>query len=193
MQASELTPTYFATPVEFRGWLAKHHDSETELWVGFYKKATGRPTISYAEAVDEALCYGWIDGLKHKHDELSYKLRFTPRKPKSLWSATNVANVERLVREGRMTPAGLAKVEAAKADGRWQAAYQGASTATIPDDLQQLLDANPKAKVFFGTLNATNRYVFLFRLMTAVKPATRAKRLQQTIELLNNGQVIHQL
>ncbi len=186
-----MNPSLFATPADFRTWLTQHHATATELWLGIAKKGSGIPSITYAEALDEALCFGWIDGLKKSHDALQFKLRFTPRKPKGLWSKINVAHVERLIGEGRMMPAGLAQVDAAKRDGRWDAAYHGGATSTVPADLQAVLDAEPKIAAFFADLDRANRYAMLFRLQTAMKPETRAKRLAVIVQMLREGRGYH--
>lgn len=183
-------PTYFPDAKTFRRWLAANA-AATELWIGFYKKGSGKTGLTYADAVDEALCFGWIDGLKKAHDAVSYKLRFTPRKANSVWSKINVANAERLIREGRMKEAGLAAVAVAKANGRWEAAYEGGRSITVPPDLQAWLDANPDGAAFFASIDAANRYAFLYRLATAARPETRAKRYDVIIRMLAAGKVFH--
>lgn len=183
--------TFFATPAALRAWLVEHHSDTSELWIGFYKKGAARVAMTYPEAVDEALCFGWIDGQKKAHDTVSYKLRFTPRKANSVWSKVNVGHAERLVREGRMTDAGLAAITTAKANGRWEAAYAGSRAITVPDDLQAWLDNHPDQAAFFASISAANRYAFLYRLATAVKPETRAKRFQVIVGMLTAGQVFH--
>jgi uncharacterized protein YdeI (YjbR/CyaY-like superfamily) len=188
---TEITPTLFKSAKAFEAWLKKHHASSEGLWLQIAKKSANEPSVTYAEAVDLALCFGWIDGQKKGLDEQHFLQRFTPRRPKSIWSKINVAKVAALIEAGRLQPAGQAQVDAAKADGRWEGAYDGARTSTVPDDLQAALDATPSAKTFFATLNATNRYAVLWRVQTAVKPDTRAKRIGQLVEMLARGEVIH--
>ena len=186
-----MNPTYFATPADLRAWLGQNHATATELWLGIAKKGSGIASVTYAEALDEALCFGWIDGLKKAHDATHFKQRFTPRKGKSLWSRINVSHVERLMSQGRMTPAGLAQVEAAQRDGRWDAAYHGGAASTVPGDLQAILDAEPTVAAFFAGLDRANRYAVLFRLQTATKPETRAKRLAVIADMLRERRVYH--
>ncbi len=188
-----MDPTYFATPAELRAWLTQHHATATELWLGIAKKGSGIASVTYAEALDEALCFGWIDGLKKAHDARHFKQRFTPRKARSLWSKINVAHVARLEAAGRMTPAGRAQVVAAQQDGRWDAAYHGGAAATVPEDLQAMLDAEPVVAAFFAGLDRANRYAILFRLQTATNATTRAKRLAVIVGMLRDGRVYHPL
>jgi uncharacterized protein YdeI (YjbR/CyaY-like superfamily) len=186
-----MNPTFFATPAELRAWLVEHHDSATELWLGIAKKGSGIPSVTYAEALDEALCFGWIDGLKKSHDDKHFKQRFTPRKARSLWSKINVAHVQRLVDAGRMMPAGQAQIDAAKRDGRWEAAYHGGAQSTVPADLQAILDAEPEVAAFFSSLDRANQYAILFRLQSATKPELRAKRLAVMAAMLREKRVFH--
>ncbi len=188
-----MDPTYFATPAELRAWLTQHHATATELWLGIAKKGSGIASVTYAEALDEALCFGWIDGLKKAHDARHFKQRFTPRKARSLWSKINVAHVARMEAAGRMTPAGRAQVVAAQQDGRWDAAYHGGAAATVPEDLQAMLDAEPGVAAFFAGLDRANRYAMLFRLQTATNATTRAKRLAVIVGMLRDGRVYHPL
>ena len=181
----------FASSREFRDWLAENHGSCDGILLRIYKKDSGIPTVTYAEALDQALCFGWIDGQKQPYDEQSWLQKFTPRRPKSRWSKNNTQHAERLIQSGEMTPAGLKEVEAAKADGRWNAAYDSFATATVPDDFLQELARNKKAKAFFETLNSANVYSITYRLQTAKKPETRAKRMQAIIEMLNRGEKFH--
>jgi uncharacterized protein YdeI (YjbR/CyaY-like superfamily) len=183
--------TFFVDRDGFRAWLAGHGATTSELHLGYYRKGSGKPSITHAEAVEEALCFGWIDGIGHAIDAECYTVRFTPRKPKSKWSKKNVDTVERLEREGKMTDAGRAAVTAAQADGRWAAAYDGSRTITVPDDFAALLDAHPQAKAFFATLSAANRYAVLYRLHMATKPEARAKRLAEILTMLDEGRVYH--
>lgn len=181
----------FKSARAFEAWLNKHHANSDGLWLQIAKKGAEEPSVTYAEAVDLALCFGWIDGQKKGLDEQHFLQRFTPRRPKSIWSRINITKVATLIEAGRMQPAGQAQVDAAKADGRWARAYDGALTSTVPDDLQGALDATPAAKTFFATINATNRYAVLWRVQTAVKTETRAKRIAQLVEMLARGEVIH--
>lgn len=186
-----MTPVYFASSAELRAWLEQHHATATELWIGIAKKGSGVASVTYADALDEALCFGWIDGLKKAHDALFFKQRFTPRKARSLWSKINVGHVERLTRDGRMTAAGLAQVEAAQRDGRWEAAYHGGAASSVPEDLQAVLDADPEVAAFFEGLDRANRYAILFRLQTAPSAPTRAKRLAVIATMLREKRVYH--
>jgi uncharacterized protein YdeI (YjbR/CyaY-like superfamily) len=161
------------------------------VWLMFAKKNSGVTTVTYAEAVEEALCYGWIDGQAAGHDETFYLQRFTPRRRRSKWSQINRNKAERLIAQGRMQPAGLEQIEAAKADGRWDAAYPSPTAATIPDDLQAALDANPKANAFFDTLSSQNRYAILYRVRDAKRPDTRAKRIAEYVAMLAEGRTLH--
>ena len=181
----------FRTPADFRVWLEKNHHRTDALGMRIFKKASGRVSITYAEALDEALCYGWIDGLKLPHDELSFVQRFTQRRAKSGWSKINTKHVERLTREGRMRAPGQAAVDAARNDGRWEAAYDSGANATIPADLLRSLDKNKKARAFFDTLNKANRYAIVYRLQTAKKAETRARRMQQILAMMARGEKFH--
>jgi uncharacterized protein YdeI (YjbR/CyaY-like superfamily) len=181
----------FKTPAAFRRWLARNKDRTEGIWLRSFKKDSGEKTISYSEALDEALCYGWIDGQRRSHDAVSYVTKFTPRRSRSMWSKINTAHAERLIQAGRMTAAGLKQVEAAKADGRWQAAYDSPRNATVPDDFLRLLGENKKSKAFFETLNKTNRYSIAYRLQTAKKPETRKRRLRQILAMMKRGEKFH--
>lgn len=189
MRAADKPVLSFAEVVEFRVWLSENHAGHGGLWLRYFKKASGQPTILHAEAVDEALCWGWIDGQARPHDEVSWLVKFTPRGPRSTWSQVNVARVERLMAEGRLQPAGL--VEAAKADGRWQQAYASSSTFEMPEDFLAALAKRPKARAFFESLNKANRYAIYHRLHTAKRPETRAKRLQDFLAMLQRGEKLH--
>lgn len=168
----------------WRHWLAENHGSVEGVWLRFAKKGSPTPTVTYPEAVEEALCYGWIDGQVRRHDEHFYLQRFTPRRARSKWSQINREKATRLIEEGRMRPAGLAQVEAAQADGRWDAAYEPQSRATVPEDFQTALDANARAAEFFATLSGSARYAFLYRLHQT--PAgKRSERIERYIELLS--------
>jgi uncharacterized protein YdeI (YjbR/CyaY-like superfamily) len=185
----ESTP--FANAAEWEAWLAEHHADRDGIWIRFAKKASGIESVVYKEAVHEALRYGWIDGHTKRVDDDWYIQRFTPRRARSRWSKINCAKAEALIASGAMQPAGLAEVERAKADGRWDAAYDGPSTATVPDDLRAALDADPKASAFFETIDANNRYAILHRLHEAKKPETRVRRIEKFVAMLNRGETIH--
>jgi uncharacterized protein YdeI (YjbR/CyaY-like superfamily) len=181
----------FPTERAFEKWLSTEHRRSSGVWLKLAKKGCPEPSVTYAEALDVALCFGWIDGQKRPLDELYWLQRFTPRTARSKWSKINCGKVEVLVTAGRMRPAGLREVELAKADGRWEAAYAGQSSATIPDDLQRALDANKKAAAFFATLDSGNRYAILYRVQEAKRPETRARRIEKFIEMLENGETVH--
>ena len=181
----------FASSADWRAWLADHGASSPGLWLKTAKKGSGVPSVTYAEALDEALCRGWIDGQKAPFDDSFYLLRFTRRGPRSRWSQINRAKAESLMIEGRMTTAGLREVEAAKADGRWDRAYASQSTMTVPDDLAESLEADQGAREFFGTLDATNRYAILYRIHDAKRSETRASRIAKFVAMLARGETIH--
>jgi len=183
--------TLFKSAKAFEAWLKKHHATSDGLWLQIAKKGADQPSVTYPEAVEIALCWGWIDGQKKALDDQHFLQRFTPRRARSIWSKINVAKVAALIEAGRMQPAGQAQIDAAQADGRWEGAYDSARTSSVPDDLQAALDANPQAKKFFATVNASNRYAVLWRVQTAVKPETRAKRIAQLVEMLARGEVVH--
>ena len=185
------TPTLFRNARAFETWLKKHHATSDGLWLQIAKKGVEPPSVTYPEAVEIALCWGWIDGQKKGLDDQHYLQRFTPRRARSIWSKINVAKVATLIEAGRMQAPGHAQIEAAKADGRWAQAYDGARTSSVPDDLQAALDACPDAKAFFATLNASNRYAVTWRVQTAVKPETRARRIAQLVEMLARGEAVH--
>lgn len=175
----------------WQDWLAAHHETSPGVWLKIAKKGAGGPTVSYAEAIDGALCYGWIDGQKGGLDGEYWLQRFTPRTSRSRWSKINREKAERLMAEGRMAPAGLREVEAARSDGRWEAAYQGQATATVPPDLARELDRNPAARAFFATLTGANRYAILYRIQDARRPQTRARRIEKYVAMLNEHKTIH--
>jgi uncharacterized protein YdeI (YjbR/CyaY-like superfamily) len=181
----------FATPREWERWLSKNQDRTEGIWLRFFKKASGVPSVTYDEALDGALCYGWIDGQLKPGDARSYLRKFTPRRAKSPWSKRNIDHVRRLTKAGRMKPAGLTEVRAARADGRWESAYDPGSTMTIPADFLERLSTNRKAKEFFSTLNKANTYAIGWRLQTAKKPETRERRLTQILALLARGEKLH--
>ncbi len=181
----------FASQADWRKWLAKQHAKSTGLWLRFAKKNSGVVSVTYEEALDVALCYGWIDGLKKKYDEQTYMLRFTPRGTRSVWSKINRNKATALIESNQMQLAGHAAIERAKQNGQWDAAYDSQSTMEVPNDLHAALNKNAKANQFFGELNSVNRYAILWRLQTAVKAETRAKRLRQFIEMLERGEKLH--
>jgi uncharacterized protein YdeI (YjbR/CyaY-like superfamily) len=181
----------FASKEEFEVWLAEHHESAQGLWVKIAKKATGIDTVTHLEALDVALCHGWIDGQRQAHDETWFLQRFTPRRPRSRWSKINRDKVAALTKSGAMKPAGLREVERAKADGRWDAAYDGQNAATVPEDLQAALDADPKAREFFDTLTGQNRYSILYRVQDAKRPETRARRIEKFVAMLSRGEKLY--
>jgi uncharacterized protein YdeI (YjbR/CyaY-like superfamily) len=182
----------FATAADFDAWLTAEHDRAPGLFLKLAKKSSGIPSITAPEAVEVALCHGWIDGRGNRVDDVWFTVRYTPRRPKSVWSQKNVDTVARLIADGRMRPAGLATVEAAQADGRWDRAYAGSATITVPDDLAAALAAEPTAEAFFATLDATNRYAVLWRVHTAATPRTRANRIAACVQLLAEGRRIHE-
>jgi uncharacterized protein YdeI (YjbR/CyaY-like superfamily) len=176
---------------ELGDWLAKHHHSSSELWVQIFKAGSGRPSVTWTDCVVEAIRFGWIDGQKQALDAASFLQRLTPRKPKSNWSVKNREHATRLIAGGRMTPAGLAHVDAAKADGRWESAYAGSAAMVIPQDFLDALETMPNAKAFFETLDRKNLYPIYYRLQTAKRPETRAKRMAQILAQLDRGERFH--
>jgi uncharacterized protein YdeI (YjbR/CyaY-like superfamily) len=181
----------FATPRAWEKWLAAHHASSRGVWVKLAKKASGLVSVTYAEAVESALIWGWIDGQKKGHDDASWLQRFTPRGQKSIWSRINRDKALALIEAGKMKPAGLAEVDRAKRDGRWDAAYDSQSHATVPDDFAQALAANPRAGAFFAKLDSANRYAVLFRIHHAKLAATRAARIERFVSMLARHEKIH--
>lgn len=175
----------------WRTWLTKHHADRAGVWLVLHKKGGRTTTLTYSEALDEALCFGWIDGQIARRDDESYRQRFTPRLPKSPWSARNTSHATRLIDAGRMQPAGTAAIEAAKADGRWQVAYQGQATMQTPPDLREALEAHPSAAASFETLNAADRYSIVYRLNAVKQLKTRERKLAEYIEMLSRGESIH--
>jgi uncharacterized protein YdeI (YjbR/CyaY-like superfamily) len=174
----------FKQQKDWADWLDQHHAESSGVWLRLAKKAAAMQSLSYDEAVEAALSYGWIDGQKKSYDDESWLQKFTPRGPKSIWSKINKEKAQRLINNNQMKPAGLKAVESARQDGRWAAAYDSQSSAAIPDDFQAELDKNVEAKAFFSTLNSQNRYAILFRIQTARKAETRARRIQHFIEML---------
>ena len=172
-------------------WLDKNHSKSSGIWLRLAKKGSGIQSVTYNGAIEEALCYGWIDGQKRSYDESSWLQKFTPRSPKSIWSKINTDKALKLIESGQMKPAGLKAVESAKLDGRWEAAYAPQSKATVPEDLQVELDRNKKAKTFYATLDSRNRYAILHRIHNAKKAETRAKRIEQFIRMLEKQEKIY--
>ena len=181
----------FKSQKDWAAWLNKNHAQSPGVWLRIAKKVSELHSVSYDEALQIALCYGWIDGQKKGFDESSWLQRFTRRGPKSIWSKINRAKAEELIKLGKMKPAGLEAIESAKADGRWDAAYDSSRGATVPPDLRTALDGNAKAKKFFATLDSVNRFAILHRLQTAKKPETRAARLDKFIRMLEKKEKIY--
>ncbi len=187
----ELPILPFASREAWEVWLAEEHATSDGLWLKIAKKGSGIETVTFAEALDVALCYGWIDSQRAGFDGRYFLQRLTPRKPRSTWSQVNREKVAGLIEAGRVKPAGLREVERAKADGRWDAAYEPQSAATVPDDLRLELEGNEGAREFFETLDKANRYAILFRIQDAKKPETRARRIAKYIEMLAEGKKLH--
>jgi uncharacterized protein YdeI (YjbR/CyaY-like superfamily) len=181
----------FAAAAEWERWLEEHHETSAGAWVKIAKKDSPTPGISYAEALEVAICFGWIDGQKAPHDSAAWLQRFTRRGPRSKWSKINRDKATRLIEEGRMRPAGLEQVERARSDGRWERAYESQSTAEVPEDLAAELARSPKAAAFFATLNRVNRYAILYRIGDAKRPDTRARRIRKFVEMLERGEKLH--
>jgi uncharacterized protein YdeI (YjbR/CyaY-like superfamily) len=181
----------YKTAADFRAWLAANHARSEGIWLRIFKKGSGLPSVTYAEALDQAICFGWIDGQKKPMDDRSWLQRFTPRRAKSGWSKINTQHAERLIQSGEMAASGLKEIEAAKADGRWKAAYDSFGQAKAPDDFLKELARNKKAQTFFETLNKTNLYSIVYRLQTAKKPETRERRLRAIIAMLERGEKFH--
>lgn len=189
--ADDLPIHLFATAADFEAWLEENHAQPDGIWLKITKKGAGEPSVSYAEALDLALCFGWIDSQKRGFDKEHFLQRFTPRRPRGRWSMINRKKAEGLIAAGAMRPTGLAEVDAAKANGRWEAAYEGQRTAQVPDDLQRELDASPAAREFFAGLDSANRYAIVYRLNDAKKPETRERRLRKFVAMLERGEKIH--
>ncbi len=181
----------FQSQKDWRRWLAKSHSTSNGIWLRLFKKASGVATVTHDEALDEALCYGWIDGQVKKYDETSWLQKFTPRRTKSIWSKRNRDHTARLISLGKMTPAGLKEIETAKADGRWEQAYDSPAAMQMPQDFLKELSKNKKAKAFYESLNKANTYSILWRLQTAKKPETREKRMKAILEMLKQGKKFH--
>ena len=181
----------FGSAAAFEAWLDEHHDSSDGIWIKFAKKASGIASVTYEEVLPIALAYGWIDGQVKRIDEDWYRQRWTPRRARSVWSKINRAAAEAMIERGEMKPAGLREVERAKADGRWERAYDSPTTATVPDDLRTALDADPAAAAFFEGLDSNNRYAILHRIQNAKRPETRARRIAQFVEMCSRGETLH--
>ena len=190
---AQALPTFFATPAEFCAWLEEHHQESRELLVGYYKKGSGRPSITWPESVDEALCFGWIDGVRRGIDDVSYSIRFTPRKPRSTWSAVNIGRVEELRREGRMRPAGLRAFEARAEERSGIYAYEQAEAAALPEEQEQLFRANEEAWAFFQAQPAWYRRAAVWQIVSAKREETKRKRLATLIEDSAQGRTIRAL
>lgn len=188
LQPTRKTTKSFLTPEKLADWLEANHASESELWVKVFKKKTGKRSVTWGEIVMEALCWGWIDGIKKSIDDESYLQRITPRQSRSIWSKRNRENALRLIREDRMRPSGMAEVEAARADGRWENAYAPASESEVPADFVKAVERNLKAKRFYKTLNNASRFVITSGLTSAKKPETRERRFQEFIDMLVRGE-----
>jgi uncharacterized protein YdeI (YjbR/CyaY-like superfamily) len=182
---------FFKSPREWDEWLAENHAVSSGVRVKIAKKGSGIASVAYPEVLDVAIAYGWIDGVRNALDETHFLQRFTPRGPRSRWSKINRDKATKLIESGRMKPAGLAEVEKAKVDGRWDAAYEPQRTAGVPDDLQRALDENPAAREFFATLGGQNRYAILYRVQDAKRPETRARRITQFVEMLSRGETLY--
>jgi uncharacterized protein YdeI (YjbR/CyaY-like superfamily) len=189
--SNKLPVMLFEHKKDWENWLDEYHATSSGVWLQIAKKASGVQSVSIDEALEVALCYGWIDGQRKTQDESLYLQKYTPRGAKSIWSKINTEKAEKLIERGLMKPAGLKAIESAKQDGRWQAAYDSFSRATIPADFQAELDKNPQAQAFFATLNQQNRYAILFRIQTAKRPETRIKRIQQFIGMLEKNEKLY--
>jgi uncharacterized protein YdeI (YjbR/CyaY-like superfamily) len=181
----------FAAAADWESWLEDNHTANAGVWLKFAKKGSGISSLTYAEAVEVALCFGWIDGQAKSYDDAWWLQRFTPRRSRSIWSRVNREKAEALMRSGRVRPSGLAAIEAARSDGRWDAAYEPSSTAAVPDDLRAALDRSPSAAAKFETLRGANRYAILFRIQTAKRPETRQRRIEKFVAMLERGETIY--
>ncbi len=190
-QKAEIPVKLFKSQKDWATWLARYHAKSSGVWLQIARKTGDLKSVSYAEALEVALCYGWIDGQKKALDASAWLQKFTPRGARSIWSKINREKAEALIAGGRMTPSGLAAIEQAKKNGQWDGAYDSHRTAAVPDDLQAELDKNSQAKAFFATLDSTNRYAILFRLQTARKAETRARRIAQFVRMLENHEKLH--
>ena len=191
MTTKDLPIVPFASRDAWEAWLEEHHAASDGLWLKIAKKGSGIETVSYAEALEVALCYGWIDGQKASFDQDYWLQRFTPRRPRSKWSKVNRQKATELIEAGRMKPAGLREVERAKADGRWEAAYDAQSTATVPADLSRALEKNDRAREFFAKLDSRNRYAILYQIQDAKRPETRARRIEKYVAMLSEQKKLY--
>jgi uncharacterized protein YdeI (YjbR/CyaY-like superfamily) len=191
MPQDELPILEFADRSAWQSWLEERHESSPGVWIKIAKKASGIPTVTHAEALEEALCYGWIDGQRAPHDDTHFLQRFTPRRPRSKWSQINRQKAIELIEQDRMKAAGLAQIEAARRDGRWEAAYPPQSSLAVPEDFQRALDENPAANDFFKTLRGVRRYSFIYRITDAKRPETRARRIREFVAMLADGRTHH--
>jgi uncharacterized protein YdeI (YjbR/CyaY-like superfamily) len=191
MKSTELPILSFATKKKWADWLAKNHDKSSGVWVKLAKKVARASSVTYEEAVEAALCYGWIDGQGKRLDDDYWLQKYTPRRPKSIWSKINTQRAQKLIKNREMQPPGLKAIELAKRDGRWAAAYESPKRMIVPKDFQAALDKNPKARAFFAALNGTNRYAVLFRIHHAKKAETRLKRINQFVEMLERGEKLY--
>ena len=189
---TELPILPFASPAEWEAWLEAQHTTSPGIWLKIAKKETGIDSVTYAEALDVALCFGWIDGQKGKFDETYWLQRFTPRRKQSKWSAVNRDKANALIDAGKMRPAGLREVESAQQDGRWDAAYEPQSKMTVPEDFQVALEANDAAKAFFEQLNSVNRYAVLYRIQNVKRAETRRKKIEQYVQMLAENKKIYE-
>jgi uncharacterized protein YdeI (YjbR/CyaY-like superfamily) len=191
MTTTDLPTLPFVTKNKWAEWLARQHDQSAGVWLKLAKKDSGIASVTYDEALEAALCYGWIDGQKKGFDDKYWLQKFTPRGPKSIWSKINTVKAEKLIASGEMKPAGLKAIELAKQDGRWEAAYESQKNISVPEDFESELNQNKKAKAFFATLNSVNRYAILFRIQTAKKAEARVRRIQQFVEMLERGEKLY--
>jgi uncharacterized protein YdeI (YjbR/CyaY-like superfamily) len=192
-EKTDLAMITFASQAAFEKWLAKNHEKSPGIWLQIAKKNSGTKSVSYAEALDVALCFGWIDGQKDSYDDVHFLQRFTPRRSKSKWSKINCGKVTALIEAQRMRPAGLKEIEAAKQDGRWDAAYASQKTSTVPDDFARALKKNKSAATFFDAIDSANRYAVLYRLHATSKPELRAAKIEKLVAMLEAGQTFHPL
>jgi uncharacterized protein YdeI (YjbR/CyaY-like superfamily) len=188
---TDLNIISFESAEKWGEWLAENHATSNGIWLRVFKKGSGEASVYYGEALDEALCYGWIDGQGRKYDEQSYLQKFTPRRKGSVWSKRNTEHVERLIKEGRMKPAGLQEVEAAKADGRWARAYDSPASMQVPEDFLSELSKMPDALAFFQMLSKANTYAIAYRLQSAKRPETRQRRMKVILEMLARGEKLY--
>jgi len=190
-QVPDLPVMEFATAKQWDAWLAKHHASSPGVWLKIAKQGSGIVTVTMPEVIETALCWGWIDGLRHRHDDVYFRQRMTPRTARSRWSRINRDKAEALIAAKRMRPAGQTEVDAARADGRWEAAYAGSRDMPVPDDLTRALRRNAKARRAFDGLDSRNRYAVLYRIHDAKRPETRARRIEQFVTMLADGRTVY--